>query len=169
MTVCLFSCVPTQSQHQSQIWQHQVVWMFTPRRCSILSIRCLSPARIRASRVLTHNIRIKRLDISISMYESQTFLMQNNKEDMQFSQFSWKLPKMGTFTRWGTKVVKWDQSWEVHDWGWSKSNITNTTDLCNCNDIGTQANCVYKVWLSNQFLLEDNRAAGRWRNWPTRC
>ena len=81
MTVCLISCVPTQSQHQSQIWQHQVVWMFRARRCSILSIKSGSPARIRASRVLTQDIRIKRLDISIKMCESQKFLMQNNKED----------------------------------------------------------------------------------------
>ena len=79
---CLFSCVPTQSQHQSQIWQHQVVWMFRARRCSILSIKSGSPARIRASRVLTQDIRIKRLDISIKMCESQKFLMQNNKEDI---------------------------------------------------------------------------------------
>ena len=81
MTVCLISCVPTQSQHQSQIWQHQVVWMFRARRCSILSLKSGSPARIRASRVLTQDIRIKRLDISIKMCESQKFLMQNNKED----------------------------------------------------------------------------------------
>ena len=38
----------------------------------------------------------------------------------------------GNWQKWGNwqKVLKLDQCWEVHDWGWSKSNITNTTDLC---------------------------------------